>query len=111
MTDNIERRAGYRSSGLISRRRLFPYLVNRTFVAVRFIRRPDIINYLQEPDIIHDVFGHVPLLADPRFADYVQAYGEGGLRSLQFNAMHHLARLYWYTIEFGLLRHGDVLRA
>lgn len=96
--------------GLVPDDVFFRHLANRTFVAGRFIRRPDQIDYLSEPDIFHDVFGHVPLLADPVFADYMQAYGEGGLRSLDFNALHHLARLYWYTVEFGLIREptGDL---
>ena len=74
------------------------------------IRRADQLDYLQEPDVFHDVFGHVPLLADPVYADYMQAYGEGGLRSLKYGAIHKLARLYWYTVEFGLIRSADGLR-
>lgn len=96
--------------GLVPDEVFFRHLANRTFVAGRFIRRPDQIDYLEEPDVFHDVFGHVPLLADPVFADFMQAYGEGGLRSLQFGAMHRLARLYWYTVEFGLVRDGGDLR-
>jgi phenylalanine-4-hydroxylase len=97
-------------SGLVPDEVFFRHLANRTFVAGRFIRTPDQIDYLQEPDIFHDVFGHVPLLADPVFADYMQAYGEGGLRSLSFNALDKLARLYWYTVEFGLIRDGTDLK-
>jgi phenylalanine-4-hydroxylase len=82
----------------------FEHLSNRRFPAGRFIRTPEQLNYLQEPDVFHDVFGHVPLLADPVFADYMQAYGQGGLRSQGFDALDHLARLYWYTVEFGLMR-------
>jgi phenylalanine-4-hydroxylase len=96
--------------GLVPDEDFFRHLANRTFVAGRFIRRPDQIDYLQEPDIFHDVFGHVPMLADPVFADYMQAYGEGGLRSLRYDAMHRLARLYWYTVEFGLIREPEGLR-
>jgi phenylalanine-4-hydroxylase len=96
--------------GLVPDEDFFRHLANRTFVAGRFIRRPDQLDYLQEPDVFHDVFGHVPLLANPVFADYMQAYGEGGLRSLEFGAMHQLARLYWYTVEFGLIRHDGDLR-
>ncbi len=65
---------------------------------------------MQEPDVFHDVFGHVPMLADPVFADYMVAYGQGGLRSLGFDALDHLARLYWYTVEFGLIQQPDGLR-
>jgi phenylalanine-4-hydroxylase len=85
-------------------------LANRRFVAGRFIRTPEQIDYLQEPDVFHDVFGHVPLLAHPVFADYMQAYGQGGLRAMQYGSIHRLARLYWYTVEFGLIRGGDGLK-
>lgn len=90
--------------GLVPDRLFFEHLANRRFVAGRFIRRPDQIDYLQEPDIFHDVFGHVPLLANPVFADYMQAYGEGGLRADGLGSIDNLARLYWYTVEFGLIR-------
>lgn len=96
--------------GLVPDEVFFTHLANRRFVAGRFIRRPDQLDYLQEPDVFHDVFGHVPLLADPTFADYMQAYGEGGLRSLQFGALDKLARLYWYTVEFGLIEERAGLR-
>jgi len=96
--------------GLVPDEVFFRHLANRTFVAGRFIRRPDQLDYLEEPDVFHDVFGHVPLLSNPVFADYMQAYGEGGLRSLEFGAMAKLARLYWYTVEFGLVRDGGALK-
>lgn len=96
--------------GLVPDREFFEHLANRRFVAGRFIRRPDQIDYLQEPDIFHDVFGHVPLLANPVFADYMQAYGEGGLRADGLGAIARLARLYWYTVEFGLIRTDVGLR-
>jgi phenylalanine-4-hydroxylase len=96
--------------GLVPDRMFFEHLANRRFVAGRFIRTPEQIDYLQEPDIFHDVFGHVPLLAHPVFADYMQAYGEGGLRADGFGAIDHLARLYWYTVEFGLIRQRDSLK-
>jgi phenylalanine-4-hydroxylase len=90
--------------GLVPDDVFFDHLANRRFVAGNFIRRRDQLDYLQEPDVFHDVFGHVPMLADPVFADYMQAYGEGGSRSLGFGALDKLARLYWYTVEFGLVR-------
>jgi phenylalanine-4-hydroxylase len=68
------------------------------------------MDYLQEPDIFHDVFGHVPLLANPVYADFMQAYGEGGRRALELGRLKNLARLYWYTVEFGLLQSADGLR-
>lgn len=90
--------------GLVPDEVFFEHLANRRFVAGRFIRRPDQFDYLQEPDVFHDVFGHVPLLADPVFADYMQAYGEGGIRAAAAGMIKELARLYWYTVEFGLIR-------
>lgn len=81
----------------------FEHLANRRFPAGRFIRSSDQMDYIEEPDIFHDVFGHVPLLTQPIFADYMQAYGEGGLRALNYNCLDNLARLYWYTVEFGLM--------
>jgi len=96
--------------GLVPDEVFFRHLANRTFVAGRFIRSADQIDYLQEPDVFHDLFGHVPLLSDPTFADYMQAYGEGGLRSLSFGSLEQLARLYWYTVEFGLIRDGGGLK-
>jgi len=79
--------------GLVPDEMFFEHLANRRFVAGRFIRTPEQIDYLQEPDIFHDVFGHVPLLAHPVFADYMQAYGEGGLRAARCGAIDLLARL------------------
>jgi hypothetical protein len=85
-------------------------MANRRFVAGNFIRRPDQLDYLQEPDVFHDVFGHVPMLADPVFADYLEAYGRGGVRAMQHDALKYLGRLYWYTVEFGLIAEPDGLR-
>lgn len=96
--------------GLVPDRVFFDHLANRRFVAGNFIRTPEQLDYLQEPDIFHDVFGHVPLLTNPTFADYMQAYGEGGLRADGMNALDRLARLYWYTVEFGLIRQDGCLK-
>jgi phenylalanine-4-hydroxylase len=96
--------------GLVPDAAFFEHLANRRFPAGRFIRKPDQLDYLQEPDIFHDVFGHVPMLTDPVFADYMQAYGEGGLSALGRGQLHNLARLYWYTVEFGLLETPAGLR-
>jgi phenylalanine-4-hydroxylase len=96
--------------GLVPDDVFFDHLANRRFPAGNFIRTPDQLDYLQEPDVFHDVFGHVPMLADPVFADYMVAYGKGGLRSLGYGALDHLARLYWYTVEFGLIQQTDGLR-
>ncbi|MCW0197009.1 phenylalanine 4-monooxygenase [Sphingopyxis sp.] len=96
--------------GLVPDDVFFDHLANRRFPAGNFIRTPEQLDYLEEPDVFHDVFGHVPMLADPVFADYMVAYGEGGLRSLKFDALKQLARLYWYTVEFGLIREAGELR-
>ena len=96
--------------GLIPDAMFFDHLAHRRFVAGRFIRRPDQLDYLQEPDVFHDVFGHVPMLADPVFADYMQAYGQGGLRAESLHVIDKLARLYWYTVEFGLVREAGALK-
>jgi phenylalanine-4-hydroxylase len=90
--------------GLVPDEVFFDHLANRRFPAGQFIRKPDELDYLQEPDIFHDVFGHVPMLTDPVFADYMEAYGQGGQRALGLGRLHNLARLYWYTVEFGLLQ-------
>ena len=96
--------------GLVPDDVFYGHLAERRFVAGRFIRSADSLDYLEEPDVFHDVFGHVPLLADPVFADYMQAYGRGGLRAASVGAIARLARLYWYTVEFGLVRDGDALK-
>jgi phenylalanine-4-hydroxylase len=96
--------------GLVPDDVFFGHLAERRFVSGRFIRTPEQLDYLQEPDVFHDVFGHVPLLANKVFADYMQAYGRGGLRAAGAGAIARLSRLYWYTVEFGLVRSGDALK-
>jgi phenylalanine-4-hydroxylase len=96
--------------GLVPDDVFFDHMANRRFVAGSFIRRPDQLDYLQEPDVFHDVFGHVPMLADPVFADYLEAYGKGGQRAVSLDALKYLARLYWYTVEFGLVAEPEGLR-
>lgn len=96
--------------GLVPDDVFFAHLANRRFPATRFIRRADQLDYLQEPDIFHDVYGHVPMLVNPIFADYMQAYGQGGLKALGLGSLHRLARLYWYTVEFGLIRSPQGIR-
>jgi phenylalanine-4-hydroxylase len=88
----------------------FTHLANRRFPAGRFIRKPSQLDYLEEPDIFHDIFGHVPMLTLPVFADYMQAYGKGGLRAQSLGRLKELARLYWYTVEFGLIQRPEGLR-
>ena len=96
--------------GLVPDEVFFDHLANRRFPAGNFIRRPHELDYLEEPDVFHDVFGHVPMLMNPAIADFIQAYGQGGLRAQQLGKLAQLARVYWYTVEFGLLQQGDGLR-
>ncbi len=96
--------------GLIPDDVFFDHLANRRFPAGNFIRKAHELDYLQEPDVFHDVFGHVPMLSDPVFADYMAAYGRGGRRALEQGRLHNLARLYWYTVEFGLMQSPGGLR-
>lgn len=96
--------------GLVPDEVFFDHLANRRFPSGQFIRRPDQLDYLQEPDIFHDVFGHVPMLSNPDFADYMEAYGKGGQRAASLGMLPNLARLYWYTVEFGLMKEADELR-
>jgi phenylalanine-4-hydroxylase len=96
--------------GLVPDAVFFEHLANRRFPSTCFIRRRDQLDYLQEPDVFHDIFGHVPMLVNPVFADYMQAYGQGGLKALHLGALHNLARLYWYTVEFGLIETAAGLR-
>ena len=97
--------------GLIPEVPFFTLLANRKFPVTDWIRRPDEFDYVVEPDIFHDLFGHVPLLFNPVFADHMQAYGAGGLKAHALNACEQLSRLYWYTIEFGLIQQKSGLRA
>jgi phenylalanine-4-hydroxylase len=97
--------------GLIPEEAFFALLANRKFPVTDWIRRLEEFDYIVEPDIFHDLFGHVPLLFDPTFADYMQAYGAGGLKASRLDACELLARLYWTTVEFGLIDTPAGLRA
>ncbi len=98
--------------GLLPDLVFFEHLANRRFPVTWWIRRRDQLDYLSEPDLFHDLFGHVPLLMEPAFADYIQAYGRGGVKAhaLGPEAIAQLSRLYWYTVEFGLIREAQGLR-
>ena len=97
--------------GLIPEVPFFTLLANRRFPVTDWIRTPGEFDYIVEPDVFHDLFGHVPLLFNPIFADHMQQYGKGGLKAHRLGACELLSRLYWYTIEFGLMRQPDGLRA
>jgi phenylalanine-4-hydroxylase len=97
--------------GLIPEVPFFTLLANRKFPVTDWIRTPEEFDYIVEPDVFHDLFGHVPLLFDPVFANHMQEYGKGGLKAHRLGACEQLSRLYWYTIEFGLIRQHGGLRA
>lgn len=97
--------------GLIPEEAFFALLSQRKFPVTGWIRRPEEFDYVVEPDVFHDLFGHVPLLFNPMFADYMQAYGAGGLKASRLESCEYLARLYWYTVEFGLIDTPAGLRA
>ena len=96
--------------GLVPDAVFFAHLAQRRFPAGNFIRQAHQLDYLEEPDVFHDVFGHVPMLMHPVMADFIQAYGEGGLRAQRLGMLDKLARVYWYTVEFGLVQQADGLR-
>lgn len=113
LSDALMQRTGWQVvavPGLVPDEVFFEHLAHRRFPAGQFIRGADELDYLQEPDVFHDVFGHVPMLMHPVMADFIQAYGQGGLRALRLGKLPYLARVYWYTVEFGLLRQQDGLR-
>ncbi|MEP5937839.1 MAG: phenylalanine 4-monooxygenase [Erythrobacter sp.] len=96
---------------LIPDRVFFWHLANRRFPAGNFIRTRETFDYIQEPDVFHDVFGHVPMLTDPVFADYMQEYGRAGWKAMRYNRLKALGALYWYTVEFGLIEEADGVKA
>ena len=113
LSDVIEPVTGWRIvavEGLVPDDVFFAMLASRRFPVTWWIRTPEQLDYIQEPDVFHDLFGHVPMLMNPVFGDYMAAYGRGGLKALRLGALHHLARLYWYTVEFGLIREAGALR-
>lgn len=106
LSDVLDRTTGWRIvavPGLVPDAVFFAHLAQRRFPSTCFIRRRDQLDYLQEPDVFHDICGHVPLLMNPVFADFLQAYGNGGLKAQGLGHLERLARLYWYTVEFGLI--------
>lgn len=113
VNDVLFERTGWRIvavPGLVPDDVFFEHLAHRRFPAGNFIRKPHELDYLEEPDVFHDVFGHVPMLMNPAMADFIQAYGQGGLRAGRLGHLPLLARVYWYTVEFGLVRQADGLR-
>ena len=97
--------------GLIPDEAFFTHLANRRFPVTVWLRKPEEFDYIVEPDVFHDFFGHVPLLFDRVYADHLHEYGKGGLKAMKLDAVKMLARLYWYTIEFGLMKTPAGVRA
>ncbi len=113
LSERLDRLTGWRVvpvAGLVPDEVFFDHLANKRFPAGAFIRPESEFDYLEEPDVFHDIFGHVPMLAVPVFAEFMEAYGKGGMRALRLGQLHNLARLYWYTVEFGLVKSPDGLR-
>lgn len=113
VNERLERTTGWKVvavPGLLPEHVFFNHLAERRFPVTVWLREEAEFDYIVEPDIFHDFFGHVPLLFDPVFADYMQAYGRGGQKAEGLSALEYLARLYWYTVEFGLIRGRDGLR-
>ncbi len=107
LSDALEQQSGWRLvavAGLLPDAVFFEHLANRRFPAGRFIRQEKQLDYLQEPDVFHDVFGHVPMLMHPAMANFIQLYGQAGLAAQAIGKLAELARVYWYTVEFGLVR-------
>ncbi|KQM19664.1 phenylalanine 4-monooxygenase [Novosphingobium sp. Leaf2] len=88
----------------------FDHLAHRRFPVTRWLREEHELDYLVEPDVFHDFFGHVPMLLDPTIADFLELYGKAGARAMEMGALDMLARIYWYTVEFGLVREDDALK-
>jgi len=110
----LRRRTGWEIvavPGLIPDDAFFTHLANRRFPVTVWLRKPEEFDYIVEPDVFHDFFGHVPLLFDQVYADHLHEYGKGGLKAMRLDAVKWLARLYWYTIEFGLIRVNSQIKA
>lgn len=97
--------------GLLPDGAFFDHLAARRFPVTVWLRRPEEMDYLEEPDIFHDFLGHVPLLTNPDFAGFLAGYGRLGEAAALTGALKPLARLYWHMVEFGLIREGGAIRA
>lgn len=113
LSETLHRATGWQIvavPGLVPDDVFFDHLANRRFPSGNFIRGAHELDYLEEPDVFHDVFGHVPMLMNPLMADFIQAYGKGGLRAQSLGKLTELSRVYWYTVEFGLVQQKDGMR-
>jgi phenylalanine-4-hydroxylase len=114
LSDTLEARTGWRIEvvpGLIPVPDFLDMLAAKRFPSSTWLRRMDQLDYLEEPDMFHDIFGHVPLLADTRYADLMHRIGLLGQRLGHTDlVLEGIERLYWFTIEFGLTQHNDQTR-
>lgn len=113
MSEILEKKTGWEIitvPGLIPSEVFHKHLSERRFPVTFWIRDRAQIDYIVEPDIFHDLFGHIPMLMNPSFADYVQQFGCGGVKAAKLNSHRFLERLYWYTVEFGLINTPDGIR-
>ncbi|HJS38728.1 MAG TPA: phenylalanine 4-monooxygenase [Burkholderiales bacterium] len=114
VNESLSKATGWRIvavPGLIPDEPFFTHLANKRFPVTVWLRKPEEFDYIVEPDVFHDFFGHVPLLYDRVYADHLAEYGKGGLKAMRLDAIRMLARLYWYTIEFGLMKTPAGVRA
>jgi phenylalanine-4-hydroxylase len=114
MSDDLERITGWRVvavPSLVPDEIFFDHLANKRFPAGQFIRRPDQLDYIEEPDVFHDVFGHVPMHAHRVFAGFLEHYGRVCAAIEDAGVLEKLGRLFWYTVEFGLIRQGSEIKA
>jgi phenylalanine-4-hydroxylase len=113
ISDMLDKKTGWRLvtvPGLIPGEIFLEHLSQRRFPVTWWIRKREELDYLQEPDVFHDLFGHVPLLNNPIFADYMQQFGQGAVKANGLGASHFITRLYWFTVEFGLINTKEGMR-
>jgi phenylalanine-4-hydroxylase len=113
ISNMLEHKTGWRLvtvPGLIPGEVFLKHLSERRFPVTWWIRERTQLDYLQEPDVFHDLFGHVPLLNNPVFADYMQLFGKGAVKAETLDASQFITRLYWFTVEFGLINTKDGVR-
>jgi phenylalanine-4-hydroxylase len=97
-------------TGFIPAREFFASLARREFPTVTTVRSPAQLDYVEAPDIFHDVFGHVPLHAHPEFAAFLSRFGKLAARAQRDEDVTALARLFWFTVEFGLIREAGAVK-
>ena len=112
LSDALERTGGWRVAripGLLHERDFFTLLSRRLFPSTDYIRGSDELDYTPAPDLFHDIFGHMPMLTEPAFADFYQLFGQAALTATGVDRQS-LERLHWFAVEFGLIRDPDEIR-